>query len=82
MNKLFIVAIFTCNSGVTTIETTICNDKTEAEVKIAEEFEYAQSQTDTEDVFYGYDAIIPYWYEVGKTTDKFWSRGEIQVKTA
>ena len=80
MNKLFIVAIVSCEEGNIEIGTTVCHDRTEATLKVVEEYAYARSQATTEAFYDGYDSSTPYWYEVGNVTDKFWSRGEIQVK--
>ena len=81
MKKVFILVIFKCEGGVTSVETSLFDDKVEAEVRLFEEYRQAQSMCPKAVAYDGWDGLVT-WFEVGYTTDKRWFRGEIQQKTA
>ena len=67
--------------GNTTFETSVFDDLVEAKIRLSEAFKYQMATADKDaDVYDGYDHKTV-WFEVGKTTDKYWSRGEIQIKS-
>lgn len=81
MNKCFVLVVLSCLDGVTTFETSVFEDLTEAKIRWFEEYKYQQAKVaEDADIYDGFYGDNHYWFEVGKTTDKYWSRGEIQTK--
>ena len=81
MNKCFVLVVLSCLDGNTTFETSVFDDLVEAKIRWHEAFKYqiATAPKDAE-IYDGYDHLTT-WFEVGKTTDKYWARGEIQEKS-
>lgn len=75
------MVVLSCFDGVTTFETEVFNDVVEAKIKLSEAFKYHRvTAPEGAEIYDGYDHKTV-WFEVGKTTDLYWARGEIQTKS-
>ena len=82
MNTIFILVVFTCKEGITTIETTLFNSLIDARVGLSEELKYQEKTAPKElGIYDGFFGDSHYWFEVGETSDNYWCRAEIQKKT-
>lgn len=80
MENCFVLVVLTCMDGNTTFETEVFNDVVEAKIKFSEAFKYHMATAPKNaEIYDGYDHLST-WFEVGKTTDNYWARGEIQEK--
>lgn len=78
MDKLYILVVVTCLDGVTETETTLFNDLVTAKISFGENYRYQMKKAPEAAAYDGYDSKYILWFEVGETSDKYWSRGEIQ----
>jgi len=81
MGNCFVLVVLSCLDGITTFETEVFGDLVEAKIKLSEAFKYQMATAPRDaDIYDGWDHKTV-WFEVGKTTDKYWARGEIQTKS-
>ena len=78
-NKLFALIVVTCLDGVLSTETALFADLIDAKIRFSEEYKYQMKQAPDAAAYDGYFGDNKYWFEIGETSDKYWSRGEIQT---
>ena len=79
MDKLYVLVVVTCLDGVTETETTLFNDLVTAKISFGENYRYQMKKAPEAAAYDGYFGDNKYWFEIGETSDKYWSRGEIQT---